>query len=679
MSSSSQAPSKKPINKKTATPVRGPFGQRYDPESGSVYREHYPRIVRPVDPGSPPSVNPPVPNTIPKSFATQKNLQNTSDTNYQQEWHSAVRQQIINQLLHLNPSGLPSQMKLQGLSSVQLARWAIPTLTAADPTGLIAGTASTDPTTMDDLVTALQTTASTTYSKNQILAHLTAHKEKLNDSFEALAMNYVAEFPPLPSSPPRDHGPMNAVEAVHLSSKRAYQPTLLELVGSSQSKRQTSVSVSAATVATQVGLSSSIPAKQRNPGQRQIQPAKHFGEYYGSDKIIQLATNILPGTLTMSSQNPKTSKASSPQELQVSSALSSPSNHFDKYVAERAAAQVVTASMVTSSLVLTNVAPQALPSVVPPGSSTAVLRIDDQLLRSNRIHAGLSPESGDDDSIESSSPSDTPLDNVTAPDNIVMVDEPSPVALGVYSDLFEACFSVKMSASNKLYLPPGTKSDSGLLYGPVLVPSPTAPPAVIPLVAHAADAVVLDKFYQSLPDSDIFILLYTNWNALHFINSLAQLRLWLESRQLHDHLLLVHLFAAYWNCIPTVSLSFGDIKALFWNCAQVDVTFAIDLFNVKAPAAALSTITINFFLVRTIQQWVLFLTQQCISIVDCLPIIEHMGPIFACLEPHVHPAFDYCIGALSTMVHFCSRAAMSKSVRTRFVDWVWLSARSSSD
>jgi hypothetical protein len=73
-----------------------------------------------------------------------------------------------------------------------------------------------------------------------------------------------------------------------------------------------------------------------------------------------------------------------------------------------------------------------------------------------------------------------------------------------------------------------------------LVPSPTSPPASFPLVAHADDAVVLDQFYQLLPDSDIFILLSQNWNALHSIISLVQLQEWLESRQVHDHLLLVH-------------------------------------------------------------------------------------------------------------------------------------------
>jgi hypothetical protein len=660
-SSSSSKVSKKPINKKTATPIRGPFGQRYDPETGSVYRD-FPRIVRSADPGSPPSVNPPVPNTIPKSFDKQKNLQNTTETNYQQEWHASVREQIINHLLHLNPSGLPSQAKLQGLSSVQLARWAIPTLTAADPTGVIAGTASADPTTMDELVTALQNTAASTYSKNQILAHLTAHKQKLNDNFETLALSYVDEFPPLPSSPQRDYGPMNVVEVAKLSSKHPYQPTPLELIGSSQSKRHSSVSVSAATVATQVGVSSSIPAKQRNPGQRQIVSTKHFSEYHGSDKITQLATDILPGALTVSSPKPTMSKSLSSQDLPVPGTLSPPSNHFDMYVAEKAAERAAAANAMTGSPspgtipgVSTSVASIAIPVVTASASSRAVIPNGTTPLSSKRVRAGLPPDSGDDDSISSSSSSVTPLNDAIVPNNDFVEDESLIVAQGVHSDLFENCFAVRMSASNNLYRAPGTKSDSGVLYGPVLVPSPTSPPAIFPLVAHADDAVVLDQFYQMLHDSDIFILLYKNWNALHSIISLVQLQEWLESRQVHDHLLLVHLFAAYWNCIPPLALSFGEIKTLIWNCAQVDVFFTDDLFNVTHPTMVLSTVTINFFLVRPIQQWVSFLAQHCISIVDCLPITEHMGPIFESLEAHVHPAFDFCIGTLSAMVHFVLR------------------------
>ncbi len=75
---------------------------------------------------------------------------------------------------------------------------------------------------MEDLVIALQSTAASVYSKNQIFAHLNAQKEKLNDDFEARALNYIAEFPALPSAPQQGYGPMNAVEAAELSSKRTF-------------------------------------------------------------------------------------------------------------------------------------------------------------------------------------------------------------------------------------------------------------------------------------------------------------------------------------------------------------------------------------------------------------------------------------------------------------------------
>jgi hypothetical protein len=127
-SSSSKVPSKKPISKKAATPVPGPFGLKYHP-GVSVYREDYPRIIRSTDPGSPPGVYPPTLNTIPKSFEKQIEIQNESAENTQQEWHASAREQIIFRLLQLNPSALPSRAKLQEFSSTKLARWAISTLT----------------------------------------------------------------------------------------------------------------------------------------------------------------------------------------------------------------------------------------------------------------------------------------------------------------------------------------------------------------------------------------------------------------------------------------------------------------------------------------------------------------------------------------------------------------------
>lgn len=72
---------------------------------------------------------------------------------------------------------------------------------------------------------------------------------------------------------------------------------------------------------------------------------------------------------------------------------------------------------------------------------------------------------------------------------------------------------------------------------------------------------------------------------------------WLESLEVHNHLLLVHLYAAYWNCVPTPALSFGAMKTQFWNSAHKDVTFADGLFNVRHQTMALSTITSPYFLV----------------------------------------------------------------------------------
>ena len=61
----------------------------------------------------------------------------------------------MNQLLKILPPGLPAKAKLRTISCVQLANWAISTLTDDDPTGVIDGTASTDPITIEDLVSAL--------------------------------------------------------------------------------------------------------------------------------------------------------------------------------------------------------------------------------------------------------------------------------------------------------------------------------------------------------------------------------------------------------------------------------------------------------------------------------------------------------------------------------------------
>jgi hypothetical protein len=53
---------------------------------------------------------------------------------------------------------------------------------------MIAGDASTDPATMEELLAALQCTAQSDYSRRTILAAIAVKQSKLNDNFEQRAL-----------------------------------------------------------------------------------------------------------------------------------------------------------------------------------------------------------------------------------------------------------------------------------------------------------------------------------------------------------------------------------------------------------------------------------------------------------------------------------------------------------
>ena len=118
----------------------------YNPD-GSVYRD-YPRSIQSTALGSPPGIRPS--KTIPKSLDKQNESQNLADSAAQKHWHASVHERIIVQLLKIQPSTLFAPAKLQTISSVQLALLALVTLTDDDPTGIINGDSSTDPTTMEE-------------------------------------------------------------------------------------------------------------------------------------------------------------------------------------------------------------------------------------------------------------------------------------------------------------------------------------------------------------------------------------------------------------------------------------------------------------------------------------------------------------------------------------------------
>ena len=131
---------------------------------------------------------------------------------------------------------------------------------------------------------------------------------------------------------------------------------------------------------------------------------------------------------------------------------------------------------------------------------------------------------------------------------------------GHHSDLFENLFRTLPVDANK-YGPPETtfSGDSG----PLLFP-PCDHPSVIPaLLPHADDGVFLPQELHDSTFEQRAQLLYLNWHVLHGVDAMLDIKKWLESLSKEDHLLLIHLYAAYWVTAPVVTLSFGRTKAHF--------------------------------------------------------------------------------------------------------------------
>jgi hypothetical protein len=143
-------------------------------------------------------------------------------------------------------------------------------------------------------------------------------------------------------------------------------------------------------------------------------------------------------------------------------------------------------------------------------------------------------------------------------------------------------------------------------------------------------------------------LLYLNWRVLHAADTLHAIKTCLESLSNGDHLLLVHLHAAYWVTVPVLTLSFGHTKANFWN--------AINGFFVIIPEVPLVSVTVESLLVRTVGQWVEFLSRHHLSVVDIWDVSPDKVLSFAALDATVHPRYDILLAALIDMVNYCSDA-----------------------
>ena len=174
---------------------------------------------------------------------------------------------------------------------------------------------------------------------------------------------------------------------------------------------------------------------------------------------------------------------------------------------------------------------------------------------------------------------------------------------GHHSDLFEILFQTLPVDDNK-YRSPGTTLNG--VSGPLLFPPCDYPPAVPTLLAHVDDGVFLPQELQDSTFEQRTRLLYLNWNVLHGVDAVHDIKRWLESLSKEDHLLLIHLYAAYWVTAPVVTLTFGRAKAQFWDAVNHAGAFVNGLFVITHDVPLVS-VTVESLLVRTVSQWVQFL------------------------------------------------------------------------
>ena len=76
---------------------------------------------------------------------------------------------------------------------------------------------------------------------------------------------------------------------------------------------------------------------------------------------------------------------------------------------------------------------------------------------------------------------------------------------------------------------------------------------------------------------------YCIWIGMFY--TVHYIKRWLESLSKEDHLLLIHLYAAYWVTAPVVTLSLGRAKAQFWDAVN-HAKAEIEVFDI--PTAYLN-------------------------------------------------------------------------------------------
>ena len=168
------------------------------------------------------------------------------------------------------------------------------------------------------------------------------------------------------------------------------------------------------------------------------------------------------------------------------------------------------------------------------------------------------------------------------------------------------------------------------------------------LAQYADDATVLSERCHNYSYEERARLLHRTWDALHQYTSLQQIREWLERLSVPGLILLVLVRAAYLNCQPDYLATFGKAKSTFGE-------FSSGTFIVERHVA-IAAVTLPYFLVRSLRNWVGFCTSHSVRINDFWNMTPEQELQFAALGTGVFPAFVLCMAMLIHLVNYCSDA-----------------------
>ena len=222
---------------------------------------------------------------------------------------------------------------------------------------------------------------------------------------------------------------------------------------------------------------------------------------------------------------------------------------------------------------------------------------------------------------------------------------------GYDSDLLLACFKTVPTANVLNYRAPGS-SDQGQ-HGPLTLLEVHLPPAEQHLSVGVHDGQELDIGMRDLSFERRAKLLHQNWKMMQDLQSMDQIRQWLENMEPLGHIYLVHVHAAFLNSKPDVNKTFGETKRLFWNLVNSCGSFQNDRLIIE-HSVALTEVTVEYLIVRPVSEWAVFMTQHCIVPTDFWDMAENQALRFATLGETVYPSFTLCIASLIQMVNFCS-------------------------